>query len=104
MKIKVTPLALITLAISTILLSCKKDGNCSDAVCTIKNTSSTVIHFAYDSRIYNDSILVGQSTQKHVGKIVTRPWVAQWPAVNFFSDHGDHEWVISKCDTEQDVN
>jgi len=99
-----TRLTLITVVISVLLFSCKKDGNCSDGLCTIKNTSSTVIHFAYDSHIYNDSIKVGASTQKHVGKIETHPWVANWPAVNFFSDHGDHEWVIRKCDTEQDVN
>ncbi len=99
-----TKIVLLTIVISGLLFSCKKDSNCSDGVVTIKNTSSTVVHFAYDSHNWNDSILVGASTQKHVGKIKTKPWGAEWPAVNFFSDHGDHEWVISKCDTEQDVN
>ncbi len=90
---------------SFLVFSCKKkDNNCKMAEVTLKNTSNTVIHFAYDSHSFNDSIMVGSSVIKNIGPIKNKIYGAEWPTINFFSDHGDHEYLIKTCHVEEDIS
>jgi len=94
----------IALLFSALLSSCKKENNCNEATVMLKNTGNTVIHFAYDTRNYNDSIPVGNYVIKKIGPVKNHFYGAEWPTINFFSDHGDHEYLIKTCDVEEDIN
>ncbi len=101
MKLKFTTLGLV---VASLLFSCKKENNCNEATVMLKNTSSTVIHFAYDSKNYNNSIPAGNYVIRKIGPVKNHFYGAEWPTINFFSDHGDHEYLIKTCNVVEDIN
>ena len=87
------------IGVAMLIASCKKDyESCDNGQVCVQNTGTDVVHFAWGSNIYGDSILSGASACINVGPVDTDPSHESKPVMQFMSDHGNYAIEVESCD------
>lgn len=101
---KKTFLSLVVIAALSSSCAKKATVNCSNAQLCVQNKSTKVVHFAWNSSMYNDSIMPNGSACKYVGQVTINNTTTQTPTTNFNSDRGDYLITVRECNQSQIIN
>ena len=87
-------------------ISCSKgkNVNCSNAQICVQNKSGKVVHYAWDSNMFTDSIMPNGSACKYVGQVVVTNTTTQTPTTYFYSDRINVAITVNTCNQVQVIN
>ena len=94
--------AILLFLFSVLCMSSCKKVDCDATLC-VKNTGSQVIHYAWGSNFYTDSIMPGESACENVGHIEITSTTESTITAYFNSDHGDYAILVDECDENHEI-
>lgn len=95
---------LTTLVIGLLILGCSKKRNCDNAELCVTNETGSVVHYAWQSNLYTDSVMPGGTICTTVGELKTRPWGGTYSTTQLNTDHGDYAWDVTECHQKESIH
>lgn len=89
--------------VSVLVLACNKEKNCANAELCVKNETGSVVHYAWRSNIYTDSVMPGGTICTTVGELKTRPWGGTYSTTYLNTDHGSYAWDVTRCHQKESI-